>query len=77
MSIRWKKWAPLAIGAVLLVTPVPSGLTPAAWHYFALFVAVICGLVLESMPVGAVGLIGLTVAALSGWVEKDPNKALR
>jgi citrate:succinate antiporter/L-tartrate/succinate antiporter len=56
---------------------VPPGLVPDAWHYFAIFAAVITGLVLESMSVGAVGLIGLTVAALSGWVEKDPNKALR
>ena len=77
MSMRWKSWAPIAIGLVLLVAPVPPGLKPDAWHYFAVFAAVIAGLVLESMPAGAVGLIGLTVAALSGWVEKDPNKALR
>lgn len=77
MSIRWKSWAPLAVGAALLISPVPSGLGADAWHYFAVFAAVIAGLVLESMPAGAVGLIGLTVAALSGWVEKDPTKALR
>ncbi len=74
---RWKAWAPVAVGLVLLILPAPAGLKPEAWHYFALFAAVITGLVLESMPVGAVGLIGLTVAALSGWIEKDPNKALR
>jgi hypothetical protein len=32
---------------------------------------------LESMPVGAVGLIGLTVARLSGYVEHEPNKVWR
>lgn len=36
----------------------------------------IAGLVLESMPV-AVGIIGLTFAAVMGDVEKDPNKSLR
>ena len=77
MSIRWRSWAPLAVGAALLISPVPAGLGADAWHYLAIFVAVIAGLVLESMPAGAVGLIGLTVAALSGWVEKDPAKALR
>ena len=29
------------------------------------------------MPVGAVGIIGLTFAGISGYVEHDPNKALR
>ena len=29
------------------------------------------------MPVGAVGIIGLTFAGISGYVEPDPNKALR
>lgn len=77
MSNRLKSWAPVAVGLLLLMSPVPAGLKPDAWHYFAIFAAVITGLVLESMPVGAVGLIGLTVAALSGWVEKDANKALR
>lgn len=77
MKMTWSRWAPLAIGAVLLLLPVPAGLRPEAWHYFALFATVISALVLESMPVGAVGLVGLTVAALSGWIEKDPNKALR
>jgi citrate:succinate antiporter/L-tartrate/succinate antiporter len=41
------------------------------------FAAVIAGLVLESMPVGAVGIIGLTVACVLGYVEPDPNKSLR
>ena len=56
MSIKWKSWVPIAVGLALLVSPVPSGLKADAWHYFAVFAAVITGLVLESMPVGAVGL---------------------
>jgi citrate:succinate antiporter/L-tartrate/succinate antiporter len=77
MRKNWKFWAPLAVWLVVYLLPVPSGLKPDQWHYFAVFAAVIAGLVLESMPVGAVGLIGLTVAAILGYVEKDPNKALR
>ena len=57
--------------------PVPAGLNANQWHYFAIFAAVIAGLILESMPVGAVGLIGLTVAGVLGYVESDPNKSLR
>lgn len=77
MNIRWAALAPLAIWAVMVLAPIPAGLTAPQWHYFAVFVAVIAGLILESMPVGAVGLIGLTFAAVMGYVEPDPNKSLR
>ncbi len=77
MKIRWNTLAPLGVWLVFFLLPVPAGLTPHQWHYFAVFAAVIAGLVLESMPVGAVGLIGLTVAGVAGYVEADPNKSLR
>ena len=77
MKLRWKSVAPLGVLLVLYVLPVPDGLKPNQWHYFAVFAAVITGLVLESMPVGAVGLIGLTVAIVMGYIDPDPNKSLR
>lgn len=77
MKITWKTIAPLGIWLVIYLLPIPSGLNADQWHYFAVFAAVIAGLVLESMPVGAVGLIGLTFAAVMGYVESDPNKSLR
>ena len=33
MSIRWKSWAPLGVGAALLISPVPSGLGTDAWQW--------------------------------------------
>ncbi len=69
--------APLVIWLAIYLVPVPAGLNSNQWHYFGLFAAVIAGLILESMPVGAVGLIGLTVAGVMGYVETDPNKSLR
>jgi citrate:succinate antiporter/L-tartrate/succinate antiporter len=77
VKITWKTIAPLVIWLAIYLVPVPAGLNANQWHYFAIFAAVIAGLILESMPVGAVGLIGLTIAGLSGYVEHDPNKALR
>src|SRR5476651_1130969 len=77
MKIRWKSVAPLIVWLVIYLFPIPAGLNANQWHYFAVFAAVITGLVLESMPVGAVGLIGLTFAAVMGYVESDPNKSLR
>ncbi|OYU91239.1 MAG: anion permease [Bradyrhizobiaceae bacterium PARB1] len=77
VSLGWKKVAPLVVWLVLYVIPTPTGLLANQWHYFAVFAAVITGLILESMPVGAVGLIGLTFAGVMGYVEHDPNKSLR
>jgi citrate:succinate antiporter/L-tartrate/succinate antiporter len=77
MKVTWKTIAPLAIWLAIYLAPVPAGLNANQWHYFAIFAAVIAGLVLESMPVGAVGLIGLTFAGVMGYVEPDPNKSLR
>src|SRR5947199_7376519 len=76
-GFKWKTVAPLGIWLALYLIPVPAGLNANQWHYFAVFAAVIAGLILESMPVGAVGLIGLTVAGVMGYVEPDPNKSLR
>jgi L-tartrate/succinate antiporter len=48
------------------VLPTPAGLTPNAWWYFALFVAVIIALITEPIPAAGVGMIGVTVVAVSG-----------
>ena len=70
MKSSWRTFAPLLVWLVIYLVPVPSGLNANQWHYFAVFAAVITGLILESMPVGAVGLIGLTVAGVGGYVDK-------
>jgi anion transporter len=74
---QWRKYLPLFVWLALFLTPVPAGLDANQWHYFAIFAAVISGLVFESMPPGAVGLIGLTAAAVLGYVEHEPAKSLR
>src|SRR5262249_26929286 len=77
IKFHWKLLAPLVIWFVIYLVPVPVGLNANQWHYFALFAAVIAALILESMPVGAVGLIGLTIAGVVGYVDADPGKSLR
>ena len=42
----WKLVAPLLVMAVMLLIPVPDGMPPQAWHYFAVFVAMIVGMIL-------------------------------
>jgi L-tartrate/succinate antiporter len=62
------------VGIVLALLPVPAGLTPHAWRYFALFAAVMAGIITEPLPAAAVGLAGVVIAAGSRLVQ--PTAAL-
>jgi L-tartrate/succinate antiporter len=54
---------PLALGIAIALAPAPHGLAPNAWRYFALFAAVIVGIITEPIPAAALGLVGIVVAA--------------
>jgi L-tartrate/succinate antiporter len=60
----WRAIAPVAVTAILAVLPAPGGLPQHAWYFFAIFAGVIVALMLEPLPGGAVGLIGVTLVAL-------------
>ena len=75
---QFLKWAiPLALGLLILVIPRPEGLTPAAWHYFALFIAVIAALITEPFPGPVVGFVGIAVGGAMVFVGKTPGDGLR
>jgi L-tartrate/succinate antiporter len=67
-SRLWRAGIPVFTGVLLALLPAPRGLAPNAWHYFALFAAVILALITEPLPAAAVGLIGVTFAAVFGLV---------
>ena len=73
----WKSAVPLIVWLVLALIPHPSGLTANAWHYHALFAAVIVALVLEPIPAAAVGLVGVALATALGYVSSQPNEAIK
>ncbi len=56
----------LLVGLILWVLPPPAGMDLAGWHLLAIFIAVIIGLILRPLPMGAVVLIGVAVTALTG-----------
>ena len=64
MKISWKLFAPLVVGILIALIPEPEGLPQHAWYYFAIFAGVIVGLILEPLPGGAIGLIGITVVVM-------------
>ncbi len=60
---------PVLLGAGIYFLPIPEGLDPKGWHLFAIFVATIIGIILKSMPMGAIALLSLLIAALTGTVD--------
>jgi DASS family divalent anion:Na+ symporter len=64
----------LLVPAALMLLRVPAGVTAPGWRLFAIFVGTILGLILQPLPLGAITLIGVTAAAISGAVP--PGQAL-
>jgi len=68
-SVAVRAVAPFVIGGAVLLTPTPAGLTVNAWHFFALFMATITGVITEPIPGAAAGLLGVSVAAVFNLVR--------
>ena len=64
---------PLLLGGAIALVPVPAGLAPDAWHYFALFVTVISLIITEPIPAAAIGMAGVTAGAVLGLVRETPR----
>ena len=64
---------PLLAGVVLWLLPTPDGLSVNAWQYFAIFIAVILGLVLEPLPAAVCGLLGVGLMAALMLVPPSPS----
>jgi DASS family divalent anion:Na+ symporter len=64
---------PFALGAGIWLAPVPGGLTPAAWHLFAIFAAAICSVILGAFPLLTSALLAAAAVVLSGTLT--PAKA--
>ena len=72
---NWRAWAPIAVSLAIALMPPPGGLAQHAWYFFAIFAGVIVALMLEPMPGAAVGMIGVTAAALlAPWVLFSPEE---
>ena len=68
---------PLAVWAVLILIPVPAGLAPTAWYYFALFATVIVALITEPVPGSVIGLLGVSVAAMLELISGKPSESIK
>ncbi|WP_430612822.1 anion permease [Flavobacterium sp. JP2137] len=71
-----------SIGLVLWFIPQPEGVTPEAWHLFAIFVSTILGIILKAAPMGTMCMIAVALTALTqvlapGDAAKSITLALR
>lgn len=74
-SIPWKALLPVLIAVVVALIPAPEGLAPHAWYYFAIFLGVIVGLILEPLPAAAIGLIGAVLIGVLGLAFSPEQRA--
>lgn len=70
-----------AAALIIWFIPVPEGVSPDAWHLFAIFAATILGIILKAAPMGtmcmmAIGFTALTQVAAPGDAGKSITKAL-
>lgn len=61
---------PVLLGIVIWFCPVPEGLTPQAWHMFAIFAATIAAILTQPLPSGAVMLIAVCVVIFTGTLTQ-------
>lgn len=76
LQTRLIKWGVVLLsGLVVLLVPIPEGITPQSWRLLAIFVATIVGAIVRPIPGGAVVLLGITAIMLTRTLE--PAEALR
>jgi len=69
---RITRWAiVLAAGLIILLIPRPEGVTPQGWRLLAIFVSTVVGLITQPLPMGAVTIVGITVAAVTKTVTPE------
>lgn len=56
----------LTMGLAMWFMPVPEGLTPQAWHMFAIFVTTVVSLIVQPLPVGALAVLVIVTCSATG-----------
>ena len=57
---------PFLFAATVWFLPVPHGVSPQAWHLFALFVGAIFAVIIDAMPIFTASISALSAAVLTG-----------
>ena len=63
--------------SIWFILPVPSGVTPEAWHLLALFIGTIAAIIGKAMPIGAIAIVAIMLVAMTGVTNPGkPTAAL-
>ncbi|WP_111891896.1 DASS family sodium-coupled anion symporter [Acinetobacter sp. MB5] len=73
---------PAAIACLLtfliwLVIPIPKGVSPEAWHLFAMFVGVIAAIIGKALPIGAIAILAIMLVGLMRVTNDSPSEAIK
>ncbi|WP_174813101.1 anion permease, partial [Escherichia coli] len=60
----WRGWGAGGGMGVMFLIPVGGGMPPQAWHYLAVCVAMIVGMILEPIPATAISFIAVTICVI-------------
>jgi DASS family divalent anion:Na+ symporter len=63
-----RRAAPFAVAVGIWLCPVPDGLTPQAWHLFAVFIAAIGAVLLGAFPLLTAATIAVATVVLTGTI---------
>jgi DASS family divalent anion:Na+ symporter len=58
-------------GVLVVLIPIPAGITAQSWHLLAIFVATIVGSIVRPVPGGAMVLLGVAALALTGTLPVE------
>lgn len=61
---------------IWFVIPVPSGVTPKAWHLLAMFIGTIAAIIGKAMPIGALAMVAIALVAITGVTNEKPGAAI-
>ncbi|MFN8574653.1 MAG: DASS family sodium-coupled anion symporter [Gemmatimonadaceae bacterium] len=71
----WRWGIVVGTAGLILLAPLPQGITPAAWRLLAIFAATIVGSIVRPAPASSIVLFGVTAVALTGTMT--PVDALK
>ena len=67
-NLTVKRAAPFVVAIAIWFAPVPDGLTPQAWHLFAVFVAAIGAVLIGALPLLTAAMIAVATVVLTGTI---------
>ena len=74
-NINFKAFLPVVVLLVFWFIPAPEGLSVNAWHFLAIFFAVVVGLIIEPVPAALIGFAGISLVALLGLIG-NPKESI-